>query len=224
MLAMSLAYAVARGKDFLGHPTNGNYYNSVLYIQTEMPEWLVADRLAKLLAAGDDIQSPLVSAEKGIYQFDFKALKLGINLSFLWPDHKNLTKDIEEAIRKTLPTLIIIDPLYSFTSSDLVANSEVQPLLYWLDSIKETSDSMMDEPTSLVVVHHNAKASKVSAGKAMLGSVFLHGWAEAAWYVSPRKDGILINREFRAYPPLYPITCQFDIKRPGQFGYTLKAK
>ena len=228
MLAMALAYAVAADRPFLGQlPQTAP--RPVLYIQSEMPEWLVADRLAKLAESHDDINPPLHAAEGGIYAFDFSSLNIAHRLHFLWPDPARLMTgalltDITAAIRQVKPILIIIDPLYSFTNSDMVSNSEIHPILAWLDRIKQIADEVASEPTSLAVVHHNAKASKTAAGKAMLGSVFLHGWAESAWYVKPTSAGSAVHREFRAYPPLPPITCQFGISRPGKFGFNLKAR
>lgn len=224
MLVMDFAFSLATGSPFLGHP----YYAkllTILYIQQEMPLWMIRDRLAKMCDAKNMIHSPLKEAKNGIYSFDFSLILKKDLEHFYFTDPNECHKHFEllNLVKEIKPDLIVVDPLYTFTNSDLVKNSEVQPVLTWLDDLAKAGKP---GKTSVMVIHHTAKTldkKTLLTPQNLLGSTFLHGWAECLWMLTPTKDNqIMLVRQFRADRSPPNVLIDFNIASPGEWGYALK--
>lgn len=240
MLVMDFAFSVATGAPFfgnsmgrdtctVGYDIKVNRNHKVLYIQREMPLWLIRDRLAKMCDAKKIISQPLKAAKGGIYTFDFDSV-IGDelqNFHFTDPDESFNASDINLLVSEIEPDLIVVDPLYTFTNSDMIKNSEVQPILRWLDGLTKKTKDGCSKP-ALIVIHHTAKPLEKNKKTVMtpvnlLGSTFLHGWAECLWMLTPTNPNqVMLVREFRADQSPPNVLIDFNIDKPGDWGYSLR--
>src|SRR5690606_33816310 len=95
-------------------------------------------------------------------------------------------KTLEKAIKTLDPVLIILDPLYLMFDGDVNSAKDLNPVLNWLLRMKN------DYGIGVMVIHHmnkgGNKSGVVRGGQRMLGSTTLHGWVEAALYISSREE------------------------------------
>ena len=186
-LVLDFAFSIATSKPFCGQPTNGKP-KRVLYIQREMSMWALKDRVARIVENKINSTNTIAKINAGVCTFH--PFEFDVPVYFTDPEaqfNPTYLKTIPAIAKDMAIDLVVIDPLYSFTQSDLFSNSEVSPLLAQLDAIAATG-------SAVIVVHHNNKAHasnkaiNPSGGSAMAGSVYLHGWTECAWFIQKGKQ------------------------------------
>lgn len=172
-LALQLALAVAKGRDFMGHTaTQGR----VLYLQFDTSEMVWRDRLQGLKEEGHDITGT-------VFMIDPKYQPTWANV--LEPGTQ---KAIEQAIAKCDPSLIVIDVLREIHSSD---ENDSTAMKIVCDTLRRLTFGR-----AVLLLHHTHKLGAVEAPdpiSCLRGSSYIAGMAETIWlvhknllYVSPR--------------------------------------
>jgi len=234
-VAVDFAMSVASGEPFLGKfPVLEP--GPVIYVQNENADWIMKDKMAKVIAnrgLGGEFKVLGENRLKVVWPRDIPIYFIN-QQGFLLDDpmHQAI---MEKVIQKYKPVLVVFDPLYLMFGGDINSAKELNPVLSWLLKIKN------EYKTGVMLIHHyNKGGQNPRGGQRMLGSVVLHGWIESAWYVkrieeeesSDIESGevneeesvdrvsrdpvrIIIDREFRAagnYPQ-----AELEIKM-GKFG------
>ena len=218
-ITLDLAVSVASGV-----PLWGSYeveeQGPVLIVQNENAEWIMKDRLEKMIASKRLGGEARVKGNKVTVDWPPNLPIYFVNnygYNFNDPMHK---LQLEEAVKQIRPVLVIFDPLYLMFDGDVNHAKDLQPVLQWLLNIKNTYQ------TAVMVVHHwNKSGTSSRGGQRMLGSTTLHGWTESALYLQsteaeddPSKAKVTIEREFRA-AGMYP-KLELSIQM-GDFGDSL---
>lgn len=189
---MDLAMSVASGKPFLGQfPIMES--GPVIYIQNENADWIMKDKIEKLIF-NRDLSGQVKSMTERILKITFPPdvpIHFINQQGFLMNDplHQQVVEKLCEEIK---PVLIVFDPLYLMFDGDVNSAKELNPALTWLLHIKN------EYKTGVMVIHHYNKGGTSSrGGQRMLGSTTLHGWIESAWYLAhpESKDGTVSDGE-----------------------------
>lgn len=229
-LVLDLALSVASGKPFLGmFPVKEK--GPVLFIQNENADWIMRDRMEKIIAhkkLGGSVEQ--VNERELVVTFPqnlplFFVNQQGFVLSD--PIHQ---KVLEKALQELKPILVILDPLYLMFDGDINSAKDLNPVLNWLLELKNKYN------TGILLVHHWNKGGMSSrGGQRMLGSTTLHGWVESAWYIAVKGESttekevepdavskvsespvsVVIEREFRAAGTYPKIDLTLKL---GEFG------
>ena len=215
-LTLDLAISIASGRPFLDrYPVEET--GPVLIIQNENAEWIIQDRLERMMV-GKDLVGNVIIDEKGkelditfppnvpVHFLNNQGFDFGLD------EHR---EKLEEHIKRIKPVMVIFDPLYLMFEGDINSAKEVQPILKWLTEVKNKYK------TAVIVVHHFRKGETARSGQRMLGSVTFHGWTESSIFLSakpisvstvtdqltieeenkPEEMEIEVDREFRAEGP-----------------------
>ena len=217
---VSLDFAVSVAS---GVPLWGKYeveeQGPVLMVQNENAEWIMRDRLEKIVSSKGLVGQAEAKGQRLQVKFaESLPLYFVNNYGYNFND-VNHREQLEEVIKQVKPVLIIFDPLCLMFDGDINSAKDLQPVLQWLINLKNNYS------TSVIVVHHWNKAGTSSrGGQRMLGSTTLHGFTESAQYFQRLDDDgegkarVVIEREFRA-AGMYP-KMELMIEM-GEFGNPL---
>jgi len=215
VLTTDFAASVASGEPFLGCKVHKQ--GPVLIIQEENSEWIMQDRMRKvvhskgLLEGQADVNGNIIEAS---FPPDLPLYFLN-NKGFCLTEAEDKLH-IEKQIIRIKPVLVIFDPLYLMLGdADENSSKDLRPILVWLKSLHFTYN------TAVMVVHHYKKSSfSKRGGQKMLGSALLHAFTESAFYLDLKEDGVVsVEREFRGYAK--PPRCKINIEmsEPGELMY-----
>jgi len=158
VVAEQLAFCVAVGTPWLGFKTERI---KVGYVQGEVPRPMFRERTLKM---GRNQQVPSDS----LYFMTHSNLKL---------DRDSGIKEIEKAIKRNKPQLLIIDPIYKFTTGSDEVN-----LLHFVDNM----DYLIGQyGITIVLVHHSRKPGTsvtgdiIDQGGTELRGPVLEAWADS---------------------------------------------
>ena len=120
-------------------------------------------------------------------------------------DDKLAMKDFSDAIEKHRPKLVVLDPLYSATSTDDFMSKAAEDMFLFKDLRDRYG-------TSFLVCHHTKKTGDDRARDRIWGSQFLNAFLETGWHFSQRSEtSIGIRRHFKAAAEPKDIVLAFDI-------------
>jgi len=145
VLVLNMGLCIARGKPFLGF--NVPEARRVLYLQAEISEHSMQDRLKKMLFAVDYDLLP-----ERLHIINHKGIKL---------DRKNDLEQISKFIEHYQVSVLIVDPLYKFHSGDENKVEHMSRFFSHLD------DLVQRHKISIVVVHHFGKPQEGREGPTM---------------------------------------------------------
>ena len=216
-VALALGLSVASGKPFLGKYRVDDP-GPVLFVQEENPLWMMQDRLMKLSILYGLIDPAGMSETADAVDVPIRLLNnFGFSLGL--EEHRNMLEAEVEAFK---PKLVVLDPLYLMMPADTDRASELQQFLRWLLRLR------YEYNTAVIIVHHMGKAKVgknvpqgIRPGQRLLGSTTLHGWTDAALYLSyvpETRDGwtsVMMEREFRSTEPKGPIALALNFGDPG---------
>ena len=177
MLAIRFCVNVCRGKDWLGFQTEKS---SVMYLQLEIPNQMLQVRMVKMISSKEP--------HEPFYIWTEPTIKIDTDLGY---------KRIEEALVKSKPKILVIDPIYKIMSGDMLETRHVQDLVDWIDKLIEKYQ------ISVVLVHHSRKGYTAggqdkdeSFGNSddMLGSVVFSAWADSIIKIERKKDKEILVR------------------------------
>lgn len=132
--ALSMAVAVANGKDWLSFTTKKS---PVLFIDEESGEKRFGRRLNETMRGAN------CEASNQLFYISLAGFKL---------DKKEDIKDIESQINQTGAKLVIFDALADIMDGDENSKKDVQPVMTALRKIADNTDS------SIVLIHHSNKS------------------------------------------------------------------
>lgn len=221
-LLLDLAVSVSAGVPFLGE-FRVNDPGPTLIIQQEDSHTGLTDRLAlivehKLGAVadidGDEWQVPAMP-DLPIYVHPSRMLRF---------DNERVLEELEAQIQEIRPKVILIDPLYSTTSSvdgymaDLA--NQMMVLKTWRDKYG----------CSFLIAHHSKKNvdPDSTAREDSWGSQFLNAFLEAGWQIrrNPRlaQNEIVVRRHSKVMGNQAPISLTFDISTQYPTRYEVTAR
>jgi len=177
VLSLDLAVSVASGQPFLNmFPVKER--GPVLIIQNENSDWIMKDRLEKIITHKRLTGNMKIKNRKLKGEFPPELPIYFINQQAFMLNDAVHQKIVEKTIERIEPVLIIFDPLYLMFDGDVNSAKDLNPVLNWLLNIKN------DFRTGIMVIHHwNKSKTAPRGGQKMLGSTTLHGWVESAWYI-----------------------------------------
>lgn len=222
-ILLDLAVSVSSGVPFLGS-FQVNSVGPTLIIQQEDSHSGLTDRLALIVEQklgltanidGDTWQVPGIP-DLPIYIHPSRMLRF---------DDKKVIEELEKQIEAIRPKVIMIDPLYSTTSS---TDNYMSDLANQMMVLKAWRDKY---GCSFVIAHHSKKNldPDSTAREDSWGSQFLNAFLEAGWQVrrNPRlgPNEIVVRRHSKVMGNQKPISLTFDIstKYPMRYRVTTRA-
>lgn len=221
-ILLDLAVSVASGTPFLGRYQINNPGPTMIIQQEDSHEGLT-DRLAliveqKLNAVpkleGDTWQVPAMP-DLPIYVHPSRQLRF---------DNKKVMEELEQQIATIRPKVVMIDPLYSTTSS---TDNYMADLANQMMALKTFRDKY---GCSFLIAHHSKKNldPDSTAREDSWGSQFLNAFLEAGWQVrrNPKlaQNEIVVRRHSKVMGNQSPISLTFDIstKYPMKYQVTTR--
>lgn len=228
-IALDMAVSIASGQPLWDRfPVEDP--GPVLIIQNENAEWIMKDRLEKIINS-KGLVGKVATTKSGLSVTFPPTLPLyfvnNYGYNFSDPLHR---EQLEGTIEELQPSLVMFDPLYLMFDGEINSAKDLHPILSWLLELRNKYR------TGVSVIHHwNKGGASSRGGQRMLGSTTLHGWTESALYFQLQNSddsatsNITIEREFRAggqFPklsldikmgetgdPLYEITLEEKSQR-----------
>lgn len=221
-ILLDLAVSVSAGVPFLGsYPVNS--VGPTLIIQQEDSHSGLTDRLALIVEQklgltakieGDNWQVPMMP-DLPIYVHPSRMLRF---------DNKKVIEELEKQIEIIKPKVIMIDPLYSTTSS---TDNYMSDLANQMMVLKAWRDKY---GCSFVIAHHSKKNldPDSTAREDSWGSQFLNAFLEAGWQVrrNPRlaQNEIVVRRHSKVMGNQKPISLTFDISTKYPMKYKVTSR
>ena len=208
-ILLDLAVSVSSGVPFLGS-FNVNEVGPTLIIQQEDSHSGLTDRLALIVEQklgsipkldGETWQIPSMP-DLPIYVHPSRMLRF---------DNKKVIEELERQIDAIRPKVIMIDPLYSTTSS---TDNYMSDLANQMMVLKAWRDKY---GCSFVIAHHSKKNldPDSTAREDSWGSQFLNAFLEAGWQVrrNPKlaQNEVIVRRHSKVMGNQKPISLTFDI-------------
>lgn len=142
------------------------------------------------------------------------------NLRF---DNKKVMDELEQSIKKIRPSCVIIDPLYSATSTDNYM-ADASEDMFRLKKFRDEYDC------SFVIAHHSKKHTEPNstAREDLWGSQFLNAFLETGWQIRKSQqladNEIVVRRHSKTMGNQTLISVSFDIstKFPSRYQVTTK--
>lgn len=221
-ILLDLAVSVSSGVPFLGE-YDVNSVGPTLIIQQEDSHSGLTDRLALIveqklaLAAkleGDTWQVPSIP-DLPIYVHPSRMLRF---------DNKKVIEELEKQIETLKPKVIMIDPLYSTTSS---TDNYMSDLANQMMVLKAWRDKY---GCSFVIAHHSKKNldPDSTAREDSWGSQFLNAFLEAGWQIrrNPKlaQNEVIVRRHSKVMGNQKPISLTFDISTKYPMKYKVTAR
>lgn len=221
-ILLDLAVSVASGVPFLGQFVVAQT-GPTLIIQQEDSHTGLTDRLALIIEQkmqanadidGDVWQIPTIP-DLPIYIHPSRMLRF---------DNKMVVEELEKQIEILRPKVVMIDPLYSTTSStdNYMSNlaNQMMVLKAWRDKYG----------CSFVIAHHSKKNldPDSTAREDSWGSQFLNAFLEAGWQVrrNPKlgQNEVVVRRHSKVMGNQKPISLTFDISTKYPMKYKVTAR
>jgi len=216
-ILLDLAVSVAAGVPFLG-TYDVNQKGPTMIIQQEDSHSGLTDRLALIVEQklgavanidGDEWEVPSMP-DIPIYVHPSRMLRF---------DNKKVIEELEKQIEILKPKVILIDPLYSTTSS---TDNYMSDLANQMMVLKTWRDKY---GCSFVIAHHSKKNldPDSTAREDSWGSQFLNAFLEAGWQVrrNPRlpNNEIIVRRHSKVMGNQSPISLTFNISTQYPMKY-----
>ena len=222
-ILLDLAVSVASGAPFLGKYVV-NRPGPVMLIQQEDAHGEITERLSVIIQSRMNLH---VTTEPGQWPVEVPILPdLPI---YIHPDRqlrfedKGVMDALEQAIATVRPSVVLIDPLYSTTSTDNYMAGSAEKML----RLKTIRDKYK---CSFVLAHHSKKNvdPDSTAREDAWGSQFLNAFLETGWQVrrSAKLEDteIVVRRHSKSMGNIAPVILKFDISTKGGTKYGVSVK
>ena len=221
-ITLDLAISVASGVPFLGsYPVEET--GPVILVQNENADWIIKDRVERMMVGkhlcGEihPLDKDYTDSEEEVgprqYEVEWPPILPIIHLNnqnFDFSDESHRA-EFEKIVQKVKPVLIVFDPLYLMFTGDINSAEELNPVLKWLTSVKNTYK------TSVIVVHHFRKGDSHRAGQRMLGSTTLHGWTESSIFLGAHPIQIANVKQDMTVEEIETTTTDMEIVVEREF-------
>ena len=216
-ILLDLAVSVSAGVPFLGSYTV-NSTGPTLIIQQEDSHSGLTDRLALIVEQKMGLTADIDSDEWQVPSMP--DLPIYIHPSrMLRFDNKVVVEELEKQIESLRPKVVLIDPLYSTTSS---TDNYMSDLANQMMVLKAWRDKY---GCSFVIAHHSKKNldPDSTAREDSWGSQFLNAFLEAGWQIrrNPKlaQNEIVVRRHSKVMGNQKPISLTFDISTKYPMRY-----
>lgn len=219
-MLLDLAVSIATGQPFLG-VYNVEKSGPVIVVQQEDSHSGITERISVIIQTkmslnatmGEEISMPIFP-DIPIFMHPSRNLRFA---------DKSIMDDLELAIKQIKPVCVIIDPLYSATSTDNYMTKAAEDMF----RLKKFRD---DYGCSFVVAHHSKKhiEPETTAREDSWGSQFLNAFLETGWQVRRSAklldNEIVIRRHSKTMGNQPLIQVHFDISThyPMKYNVTIK--
>jgi KaiC/GvpD/RAD55 family RecA-like ATPase len=191
MLALNIGLAIATGRDFLGMPTSKS---KVLYLQTEIANFSLKERIEKMLENLDT------------ETYDNASTNLLISSNRIRIDESEGIELIKYEIKKYQPNLLIIDPLYDLHRKNEDNATDMAPILSDIREIARSCDC------AIILIHHQGKKGEHNggnAGHACRGSSAFGDVPDISISLTKDKNGFNLKGIFRNRPSIDDLRIKF---------------
>lgn len=220
-ILLDLAVSVATGLPFLGAFEVRNT-GPTMIIQQEDSHIGLTDRLALIVEQkmgispnieGKNWQIPIMP-DLPIYIHPSRLLRF---------DNKQVLDELEEQIKTIRPSVVMIDPLYSATSTEnymAKGAEDMMVLKTWRDKYG----------CSFVIAHHSKKNvdPDSTAREDSWGSQFLNAFLEAGWQIrrNPKlsPNEVVVRRHSKVMGNQDPVSLTFDISTKYPMKYIVTSR
>lgn len=218
---LDLAVSIATGTPFLGH-YEVNQTGAVLLIQQEDSHSGLAERLSIIMESKLDL---LPHIEDGIIDVPILPdLPIYIHPNrMLKFDDVKIMNGLEELIQRIKPAVVLIDPLYSATSTEnYMANTAEK--MFRLKTFRDKYGC------SFIIAHHSRKnvEPNSTAREDAWGSQFLNAFLETGWQMRRSNkiepNEVIVRRHSKTMGNLRPIVLHFDISTQDELMYKVSVK
>lgn len=208
-LMLDLAVSIAGGKPFLGEfPVLDT--GPVVIVQQEDFHGQLAERVATIINSrynmiGDNVVLP---PKLPIYFHTERKLRF---------QDKNIMDEFEREMKRIKPKLVIIDPLYSATTTDDYMSKTAETMF----PLKRMRDEL---GTTFLIAHHTKKGMDGTQREGLWGSQFLNAFLETGWQIRKTEmpNIITILRHFKVKGAMEQLTLDFDINTEAPYSYRVK--
>lgn len=221
-ILLDLAVSVSAGVPFLGQYEVNNQ-GPTLIIQQEDSHAGLTDRLALIVEQKLHILPKLEGDEWVIPSMPDLPIYVHPDRQLRFNDQKVL-EEMEKQIAAIKPKVIMIDPLYSTTSS---TDNYMADLANRMMVLKTWRDKY---GCSFLIAHHSRKNldPDSTAREDSWGSQFLNAFLEAGWQVrrNPRlaQNEVVVRRHSKVMGNQSPISLTFDISTQYPMKYEVTAR
>lgn len=206
-LLLDLAVSIAGGTPFLNEFVV-NDTGPIIIVQQEDFHGQLAERVATIinsryqLIKGENFVSPPVLP---IFFHTSRELRF---------DNSKVMSDFRAQIERIKPKLVIIDPLYSATSTDDYMSKTAEQMF----PLKEMRDRLK---CSFMIAHHTKKKADDNHREGLWGSQFLNAFLETGWQVrkTDMPNIITLLRHFKVKGPMNITKLQFEISTKDPYNY-----
>lgn len=217
-LLLDLAIAVAGGGPFLDKfPAKDP--GTVLILQQEDHRGDLAHRFQTIYYSRQHIKPPRIEGDEFISPALPKALPIYFHPSRAFRlDDESAVSQLSAFVEEKKPKLVLIDPLYSITSTDeYMAKTAEQ--LFIFKSLRDRTGA------SFLLAHHTRKSPGENSRSEMWGSQFLNAWLETGWQVrrdSESESKISIHRHFKSAGNMPLLNLEFDLEVGAKWRYNVQ--
>lgn len=221
-ILLDLAVSVASGLPFLGK-FEVNKPGPILLIQQEDAHEGIMERLSVIIQSRLNLHSSCnlenewevpILPDLPIYIHPDRLLKFS--------DQK-VMDSLEKVISEIKPSVVMIDPLYSTTSTDNYMSSTAEQML----RLKTMRDKYK---CSFLIAHHSKKnvAPDSTAREDAWGSQFLNAFLETGWQIRRstklEDNEVVVRRHSKTMGNITPVVLKFDIstKQTSKYEVTVK--
>lgn len=220
-LLLDLAVSVSSGFPFLGK-FQVRKQGPVILIQQEDAHGGITERLSVIIqsrmnlhasCSGDQWEMPLLP-DLPIYIHPDRMLRF---------DNKQVMDSLEAVIAKIRPSIVLIDPLYSATSTDNYMASAAENML----RLKTLRDRYK---CSFIIAHHSKKNvdPDSTAREDAWGSQFLNAFLETGWQIRRSSklgdNEVVVRRHSKTMGNFQPMALQFDISTKDGSKYEVSVR
>lgn len=222
-ILLDLAVSVSAGVPFLGK------YEAIkngptLIIQQEDSHSGLTDRLALIVEQKLGLKTDLEGNEWQVSALPDLPIYIHPSRKLRF-DNKRVLEELEEQIKTLKPVVVLIDPLYSTTSS---TDNYMSDLANQMMILKAWRDKY---GCSFVIAHHSKKNldPDALAREDSWGSQFLNAFLEAGWQIrrNPRlgQNEVVVRRHSKVMGNQKPVSLTFDIstRYPMKYRVTTRA-
>lgn len=212
-LLLDLAVSVAGGKPFLGE-YEVNETGPVIIVQQEDFHGQLAERVATIVNSRYGMMG-----KEGDGEFTLPP-KLPIyfhterKLRFHDPE---VMEEFEKIVNEVKPKLVVIDPLYSTTSTDDYMSKTAETMF----PLKRMRDKV---GCTFVLAHHTKKGLDSNQREGLWGSQFLNAFLETGWQIrkTDQPSIVTILRHFKVRGAMEQLRLEFDINTDFPYHYFVK--
>lgn len=218
---LDLAVSIASGKPFLDE-YKVNKTGPVIIIQQEDSHAGITERMSVIIQGKMDMHAEMKEEESVMPCLPDLPIYLhpSRNLRF---DNTKVMDELEIQIKKLHPVCVIIDPLYSATSTDNYMANATEDMF----RLKKFRD---EYGCSFIIAHHSKKNTDPdsTSREDSWGSQFLNAFLETGWQIRRNQklpdNEVVVRRHSKTMGNMGMISLAFDISTKHPMKYAVASR